>query len=165
MLTWLAPELVTWHGSADTSAWVFPQRLGFVTEWQPLDGWTSYTMGQDSTSEYSRKRAGNCVAIYNSASEITWPQFYHSPLVKAITSCSEPRDGGTVSVEGVRNNLQSQLETAIPSHANESVSRKPGLGTEMPLACFCGLWRASWESCERERSSHCLVSSYLVIPP
>lgn len=77
--------------------------------------------------------------------------FYHSPLVKAITSCSEPRNGDTVSVERVQNNLPSQLETAVPSHDNESVSRNSGLGTEMTLAHFCGVWRASWESQSAER--------------
>lgn len=156
-----AHMICTWAGDL---AWLsghiclsLSPKLGFVTEWQPPDGWTSCTTGQDSTNEYSRKRAGNCVAVYNSASEVTWPQFYHSPLVKAITSCSEPRDGDTVSMEGVWNNLQSQLETAIPSHANESVSRKSGLGTEMPLAHFCGVWRASWESRSAERKKQLLL--------
>lgn len=80
-----------------------------------------------------------------------------SSIIAHWSSCSEPGDGDTLSMEGVRNNLQSQLETAIPSHVNESVSRKSGFGTEMPLANFCGGWRASWESRSAERKKQLLL--------
>lgn len=85
---------------------VFPHSLGFLTEWQPHDGWTSRRTGQDIP-------ANKPETVWPSVPQ---PQKSHGhtsaivPWSEPSQACPDSRQGDidpTLSMGGMPNNLQS----------------------------------------------------------
>lgn len=135
------PPVLGWLESWDSCSsvyLVFPNNLGFFAAWQPQGAWTSWLTGLDSKSKCFSKEAGTtCVGFYNSASEVTWPHFCHSPLVKAITSRPRFKGRGTDPISLWE---QCQVVWNCCPRPCQPLSRKSGTGTEMCPVILCGFW-------------------------